>query len=188
MNVETINAWAQLIASAGVIGSLFYLAAQVRQNTRSSRAVVVDSLAKSMHDLAFAMAQNDPLLKIVMTTLDDWDGATEIERARAASFLLGYFKLFENAWFQMRKGTLEREQWLGYDAFLRTVLMQRAVRPCWEKRRMFFAPGFREHVEKCQPLSDARILRDLIRPRNDLAGLRGPIRTLSVAREAGHVG
>jgi hypothetical protein len=55
-----------------------------------------------MHDLAFAMAQNDELLKIVTTTLHDWAGATEMEKARAASFLLGYFKLFENAWFQMQ--------------------------------------------------------------------------------------
>ena len=52
MNVETINVWAQLIASVGVIASLFYLAVQVRQNTRSSRAIVVDSLARSMHDCA----------------------------------------------------------------------------------------------------------------------------------------
>ena len=85
MNLETINIWAQLIASAGVIGSLFYLGAQVRQNTRSSRAVVVDSLAKSMHDLAFAMAQNDEVLKIVTTTLQNWSAATETKRARGAS-------------------------------------------------------------------------------------------------------
>ena len=144
MNLEAINTWAQLIASAGVIGSLFYLAAQVRQNTRSSRAVVVDSLATSMHDLAFAMAQNDQLLKSVTVTLHDWNGATEIERARAASFMLGYFKLFENAWFQMRKGTLERDQWHGYDAFMRTVIMQPAVKHWWQMRRQFFAVCFRD--------------------------------------------
>jgi hypothetical protein len=32
--LETINAIAQLIAAVGVIASLFYLAAQIRQNTR----------------------------------------------------------------------------------------------------------------------------------------------------------
>ena len=162
MNLETISAWAQLAASVGVIGSLFYLAVQVRQNTRSSRAVVVDSLARSMHDLAFAMAQNDELLKIVTTTLHDWDGATETERARAASFLLGYFKLFENAWFQMRKGTLERDQWQGYDGFLRTVLFQPAVKPWWQMRRTFFAPGFREYVDKCEALPDVPTLTDIV--------------------------
>jgi hypothetical protein len=166
MNVETINAWAQLVASAGVIGPLFYLAAQVRQNTRSSRTVVVDSLAKSMHDLAFAMAQNDELLRAVTTTLQDWSAATEIERARAASFMLGYFKLFENAWFQMRKGTLERDQWQGYDAFLRTVLFQPAVKPWWQMRRTFFAPGFREYVDQCEALADVPSLTDIAQRAN----------------------
>ena len=103
MNVETINVWARLVASIGVIVSLFYVAAQVRQNTRSSRAIVVDSLARSMHDLAFEMAQNDQLLATA-TMLKDWSSASELERARYASFMLGYFKLFENAWFPMRKG------------------------------------------------------------------------------------
>lgn len=166
MSMETINVWAQLIASIGVIISLFYLAAQVRQNTRSARAIVVDSLAKSMHDLAFEMAQNDALLKIVTTTLQDWNSATELERARAASFMLGYFKLFENAWFQMRKGTLERDQWEGYDAFLRTVWMQPAVKTWWTMRRMFFAPGFQKYVENCKEAPSALTLSDLVQTEN----------------------
>ena len=29
MNLETINIWAELVASAGVVGSFFYLGAQV---------------------------------------------------------------------------------------------------------------------------------------------------------------
>jgi hypothetical protein len=106
VTVETVSTWAQLIASTGVIGTLYYLALQVRQSTRSSRAAVVDSLAHSMHDLAFDMAKNDQLLNVVTVTLNDWNGASQVERARAASFLLGYFKVFENAWFQMQQGTL----------------------------------------------------------------------------------
>src|SRR5438270_5285517 len=162
MTVETINVSAQLIASIGVIISLFYLAAQFRQNTRSSRVLVVDSLARSMHDLAFEMAQSDQLLKTA-TTLKDWKNATELERARAASFLLGYFKLFENAWFQMRQGTLQRDQWLGYDAFLRTVWVQPAVKQWWQMRREFFAPGFRGYVEQSAEMTGVPTLGELVR-------------------------
>ena len=52
-----------------------------------------------MHDLAFEIAQNDELLKLATTSLQDWNSGTELERARFASFMLGYFKLFENGWF-----------------------------------------------------------------------------------------
>ena len=162
MNVETINVWAQLIASIGVIVSLFYVAAQVRQNTRSSRAIVVDSLARSMHDLAIEMAQNDQLLTTA-TMLKDWSNASEMERARYASFMLGYFKLFENGWFQMRQGTLERDQWEGYDAFLRSVWVVPTVKTWWSMRRTFFAPGFRNYVENLEEARGVPSLNQLTR-------------------------
>ena len=162
MNLETINVWGQLIASIGVIVSLFYVAAQVRQNTRSARAVVVDSLARSMHDLAIQMAQNDQLL-MTASMLKDWSTASEMERARYASFMLGYFKLFENGWFQMRQGTLEAEQWEGYDAFLRSVWMVPTVKTWWSMRRTFFAPGFRNYVENLKEAPDVPSLTQLTR-------------------------
>jgi hypothetical protein len=76
--------------------------------------------------------------------------------------MLGYFKLFENAWFQMRKRTLERDQWQGYDAFLRTMLGQPAVKHWWQMRREFFAPGFREYVDKCEVMTGVLTLTDLV--------------------------
>src|SRR3954466_15390254 len=91
MNVETINVWVQLIAAIGVIVSLFYVAAQVRQNTRSSRAIVVDSLARSMHELAFEMAQNDQLL-ITATMLKDWDSAVGAGESAVCIFHAGLFQ------------------------------------------------------------------------------------------------
>jgi len=51
VQLEAVNAIAQLIAAIDLIVSLFYLAAQIRQNTRSMRAVVVDPLAHSLVDL-----------------------------------------------------------------------------------------------------------------------------------------
>ena len=166
MTLESINVWAQLIASLGVIVSLFYVAAQVRQNTRSSRAIVVDSLARSMHDLAFQMAQSDQLLTTA-TMLKDWNTASEIERARYASFMLGYFKLFENGWFQMRQGTLEREQWEGYESFLRTVWMVPTVQAWWSMRRTFFASGFRNYVESLEEARDIPSLAQLTRTESE---------------------
>jgi hypothetical protein len=63
VKLEAVNALAQLIAAIGVIVSLFYLAAQIRQNTRSMRAVVVDSLAHSLVDLLGPHAQNPESLR-----------------------------------------------------------------------------------------------------------------------------
>jgi hypothetical protein len=75
--------------------------------------------------------------------------------------MLSYFKLFENAWFQMRQGTLERDQWEGYDAFLCSVWVQPTVKTWWTMRRTFFAPGFRQYVENCKETPNVPTLSEL---------------------------
>jgi hypothetical protein len=104
VTLETINAVAQLVAAFGVVASLFYLAAQIRQNTRSMRAVVVDSLAHSMVDLLPAQAPES--MRAFAAVVENWYGANDEDRLRAIPFIFATFKVFENAWFQQRHGTL----------------------------------------------------------------------------------
>jgi len=94
VKLEAINALAQLIAAIGVIVSLFYLAAQIRQNTRSMRAVVVDSLAHSLVDLLGPHAQNPESLRAFSVVTENWNAASEQDRARTLPFIFATFKLF----------------------------------------------------------------------------------------------
>ena len=137
MSLEAINTWAQLIAAVGVIGSLFYLGLQIRQNTRSMRA--------------FAAAGAD------------WHGASEDDRARALPLFFATFKLFENAWFQQRQGTLDPEQWEGWDPYIRMYYHQPGVKTWWPMRRAAFAAGFRDYIETSQPIKDLPPIDRLIR-------------------------
>src|SRR5215475_13141364 len=107
VSLETINSVAQIIAAIGVIASLFYLAAQIRQNTKSQRSVVVDSLTSSLIALLGLQASDPVLTRAFAVAVEDWNGVTEEDRSRAAATLFTLFKLFENAWFQQRQGTLE---------------------------------------------------------------------------------
>lgn len=163
MKVETINAVAQLIAAVGVIASLFYLAIQIRQNTRSMRAIVVDSLAQSLADLTRPMAQDLVLMRAFSTAVENWNDATEDDRAHAIPLIFSTFKLFENVWFQQRQGTLDRQQWEGWDVYIRVYYHRPGVKTWWPMRRMTFAPGFRNYLESSQPVADAPPLSELIR-------------------------
>lgn len=161
MKLEAINATAQLIAAIGVIVSLFYLAAQIRQNTRSMRAVVVDSLAHSL--VTLLPAQAPELLRSLATVVEDWHGATEEDRVRALPFLFATFKVFENAWFQHRQGTLDPQQWQGWDAYIRAYYHRPGVKIWRSMRRAGFAPGFCIYLESTEPIPDMVPLRRLIR-------------------------
>jgi hypothetical protein len=128
VNLETVNAIAQLIAAIGVIASLFYLAAQIRQNTRSQRSVVIDSLTSWLIALLGPQATDPALIRAFAAAVEDWRGATEEDRLRAVAVLFTIFKLFENAWFQQRQGTLEPEQWQGWDLYLRSYYHRPGVK------------------------------------------------------------
>jgi len=83
VQLEAVNAIAQLIAAIGVIVSVFYLAAQIRQNIRSMRAVVVDSLAHSLVDLLGPHTRNPESLRAFSAVTENWNAASDNDRARA---------------------------------------------------------------------------------------------------------
>ena len=161
--METINAIAQLVAAIGVIASLFYLAAQIRQNTRSMRAVVVDSLANSIADVIRPMAEDRELMRAFHLVVENWHDATEEDRMRALPLFFSTFKLFENAWFQQRQETLDPQQWLGWDAYIRMYYHRPGVKDWWRLRRAAFAPGFRDYVESSEPAAELPSVTELIR-------------------------
>jgi hypothetical protein len=161
VRLETINAIAQLIAALGVIASLFYLAVQIRQNTRSMRAMVVDALTRGITDIL--SGQTPEMLRSFARVVENLEDANEEDRLHALPALFALFKLFENAWFQQRQGTLDRQQWQGWDAYMRTYYHRPGVKGWWLMRRAAFAPEFREYVEKSQRADELPSVTELIR-------------------------
>lgn len=147
MQLETINAIAQIVAAIGVIASLFYLAVQIRQNTQSQRSVVVDSLTSSLITLFGQQSATPEHMRAFASVIEDWQGATEDDRLRTVSLLFSTFKLFENAWFQHLQGTLEREQWGSWDLHIRVYYHRPGVQVWWADRKAMFGTGFRSYVE-----------------------------------------
>ena len=163
MSLEAVNALAQLIAACGVIASLFYLAAQIRQNTRSMRAIVVDSLAHSLVDLLGPQAYDPIAMRAFSAACENWNDASEEDRARALPLMFALFKLFENAWFQQRQRTLDPLQWEGWDVYIRIYYHQAGVKAWWAMRRQAFAVGFRSYLEASSPIQDVPSIQQLIR-------------------------
>ena len=162
MTLETLSSVAQLVAAIGVVASLFYLAVQIRQNTRSQRSVVVDSLTSSLIALLGPHSPDPNQMRAFASVVEDWHGATEDDRLRAVSMLFTTFKLFENAWFQQRQGTLEREQWESWDLHIRVYYHRPGVQTWWSDRRGLFSVGFRNYLEATKPISEVSPLRQLI--------------------------
>ena len=162
MSLETINSIAQIVAAIGVIASLFYLGVQIRQNTRSQKSIVVDSLTRSLIALLGPQAGDPDQLRAFAAAAEDWHGASEADRVRCVSIFFTTFKLFENAWFQQRQGTLDREQWESWDLHIRVYYHRPGIKTWWSGRRSLFSAGFGNYLEATKPIGGVESLSQLI--------------------------
>ena len=127
------------------------------------RAIVVDSLAHSLVDLLGPQAYDPIAMRAFSAACENWNDASEEDRARALPLMFALFKLFENAWFQQRQRTLDPLQWEGWDVYIRIYYHRPGVKTWWTMRRAAFATGFRDYLEKSQPVEDLPPVSQLIR-------------------------
>jgi len=122
-----LTAWSQLgeaIAGFGVIASLVYVAAQIRQNTRSLRAATYHSLVGTSIDLLQSIYTQEEVARIFAKMLAGagFKDLEPLEQARAGPALLAAFRSFDNVLYQHRVGMLDPELWPGYRAVMRSYV------------------------------------------------------------------
>src|SRR5437762_7394402 len=113
MNLQVIVALAQIVSA------LVVLIISIRQNTRSQKALVVDSLAAAITSINVPAMESPVLGSALSKATADWSSASREERIIAHFFLFSFFKLLENAWYPQKTGVLDQAQWVGWEKLLR---------------------------------------------------------------------
>ncbi len=150
MNILELGAIGELAGGVAVIGSLLYLAAQVRQNTNTARASADLEAAKQMADWHSRVSDNPALAAL-------WDGAVgdshEMdvdERRRFRWFIAEYFFMAEGLYRQYRRGLLSNDSWLPHTWLLHSLAHNEVVRGWWEGKMSPLSLDFRRYVEGLQ--------------------------------------
>ena len=100
MNWEAIGAVAELIGAVGVIGSLVYLAVQIRQNTRSLRASAYQAITGHVGDINRALFENAEVAHIVDVGSQDRAKLSPEERRRFNAYQMMRFMHYDNLYHQ----------------------------------------------------------------------------------------
>jgi len=95
MNWEVIGATGEWAGSIVVVATLFYLARQVRQNTRASRAGASYSINDSLSKIVGAIRADGEFADIWIRGCEDIDALNPVERVRFPSHLLDMLNLAE---------------------------------------------------------------------------------------------
>jgi hypothetical protein len=162
MNLQVLVALAEIVSASAVTLTLIALIISIRQNTRSQKALAVDSLAAAITSINVPAMQSHLLGSALSKATSDWSSASREERIIAHYFLFSFFKLLENAWYQQKTGILDQAQWLGWESLLRKYYHADGVRRVWwPGRRHAYSPEFQKFLSGTRSPDELGSLDDL---------------------------
>lgn len=152
MTMENLTAIAEIVNAAAVTLTLLGLIATIRQNTKSQKALAVDSLAAAIASINVPATQSPALGSALSSAVNDWASATREERILTHYFLFSFFKLHESAWYQQKAGILDAPQWQGWEKGIRKFYHSKGVREVWwPNRRHAFSAEFQAYLAATSP-------------------------------------
>jgi hypothetical protein len=163
MNLQVLVALAEIVSASAVTLTLIALIISIRQNTKSQKALAVDSLAAAITSINVPAMQSHLLGSALSKATSDWSSASREERIIAHFSLFSFFKLLENAWYQQKAGILDHAQWLGWEMLLRKYYHADGVRRVWwPGRKHAYSTEFQKFLSGTKSPDELGSLNDLL--------------------------
>lgn len=148
MDWDAIAALAQVIAAFGVIASLVYLAAQIRNNTKETRAASFNAVTDSFNQFNFMVAQNEAVAALFLRGSADYSQLDGVEEVRFDLMILGLFRIHESVFYQSNRGTMERDLREAENRSVNFLIESPGIRAWWKDNPYSFTEEFRVHIER----------------------------------------
>lgn len=164
MSWEALGAIGELVAAAGVILSLLYLASQVRGSSRqlrhASAQAVLDKLNSLIGQLAFTPGAGDVWTR-GLSGLDSLEDDEEI--VRFSSMMLQAFWAYEEVLHYRDAGLVEDWAWAHAKAPIQHFMRTPGFQQWWALRRDWFGVEFQSHVDGHMPETTGALVEDFRR-------------------------
>jgi hypothetical protein len=145
MNWDAIGAGAELLAAIGGVIAIFYLAVQIRLNTRAVRSASIDSWVSAISLGNEALASTD---EFISTANQNYDQLEPIQRIRFHRALAQNMNAMEALYFHHSNGVVDDIFFEYKMNSMKPIFNSQGVRKWWsEKGRLFLDPRFVKHVE-----------------------------------------
>ncbi len=147
MNWEAIGAIGEIMAAAGVIGSLVFVGWQMLQNTNALHTATSHSHMEIYTSLSMSIAENRELATLWSSGLADFSSLDDVDRVRFIAVASSAFRYYETSFVQHSKGNLDDELWNNIEKQLRDMTATPGVVSWWELRRHWYSVRFSSLVE-----------------------------------------
>jgi hypothetical protein len=151
MNWEALSAIADLIAASGVIGSLIYLAVQIRQNTRTTRQTAAQSAEQFNTQIILATATSDSLNAAVSRGLAFPADLDYEDGQRFHMYMLQAFRNTQWVFFARKTNVLGESDWNFHRTAIAAFKASPGFDAWWPAGQQYFDAAFRAEVDSISP-------------------------------------
>jgi len=144
MNWEAISAVGEILGAVAVVVTLFYLALQIRQNTKVARAETTKDLYLASRAAIMDLAASPDLAE----TWAEIRGMPDAASARRWALFQSFFRLYELQHSLSRQGLLDEDIADSYERVIRMFGGSSGFAEYWETSKGTFNPRFASFVDK----------------------------------------
>jgi hypothetical protein len=146
MSIQDWGAVGEIVGAIGVIASLLYLALQIRQNSRTSKAEAVQAIQQAMVDLSMALASDPSWSEILENSRHSFLELSQEERTRLGYFWIALMRTTETLYHHYLNGNADPSIWEAHAGGVAVNLRSRGFREWWQSVPYPFTSEFSRFV------------------------------------------
>ena len=154
MTFEQLGGLGEFLGALAVLGSLLYVAREIRENSRSTRLAAMQSAMLAAQNVMGLPAQNPQLARVVRLGLADPDGLTEDEYQQLRYWLFLLLRVHEDMFVQHKAGVIDDETWIARSSSVRTIFSTPGGRRVWTASDAYRA-DFQAWMDSSEDREDA---------------------------------
>jgi hypothetical protein len=147
LSLEQIYFIGQTIAAVAVIGSLFYLNAQLREQNRESRHKAIQDMTANFANWQLATTIHNETAKLWLKGLSNFGDLENEERVTCATLFVSAFRIQESLYLRHLDGLIDERMLAAYEAPIMDLIPYPGLQSWWKDRKHWFQTAFREHID-----------------------------------------
>jgi hypothetical protein len=155
MNWEMISAVGQMLGAVGVIISIVYLAAQIRNQNKESQRAAMNVLTTHWSDLNRTLVESPDLAALWIRALQSFDELDGTSKLRFGAHLGRFLRFADNLYLAVLDGTLDKRLWRGYERTLADTWRTQDSKGWWATRKHWHTDEFfaliDRHIQSAKP-------------------------------------
>lgn len=148
MTLEELGNLGDFLGGMAVIGTLLYLAFQIRKQSQETRLTATRELAADFSRTMDAMSSDPDLLRIYLTGIRDFMSLPDEDRLRLSFIFIRNFRAVEQQYLHIDLGNIDPVYFASLNIAFLEFLSFPGVQTWWEMSNGLFESGFRERIER----------------------------------------